>query len=102
MKVYLIALYGLLIIAGGIIGYVSKQSMPSLIMGGIFGSALLYLAYGVSRKCKWSYNIALGISLFLTCFFAYRYFITYAILPAGLMAIISAVVAALLGINRDK
>lgn len=102
MKAYLIALYGILVVAGGVIGYILKQSWASLAMGGIFGALLLYLAYGVSRKCRWSYDLSIGTVIFLTLFFGYRYATTFSIVPSGVFAIVSAAVALILIVNREK
>lgn len=102
MNALLVALYALLIIVGGVIGYAQAHSLPSIIMGAIFGILLLYSSYGIYKKCKFSYFLALGLTLFLTIFFAYRFYHTGALFPAGFMALVSFVVAILLGINREK
>jgi len=59
------ALYGLVSVIGGIIGYVKANSTPSLIAGGIAGILLLVCAFGVSRLPVWSFVGAIVISVAL-------------------------------------
>ncbi len=101
MNTVVTALYGLIILVGGLMGFIKAQSIPSLIMGGFTGTLLLVLAWGIWHACKYSYWLAFAISTFLTAFFAYRYWSTMAIMPSGVMAIISLIVAILLIINRE-
>lgn len=46
----LLPIYGLLLIAGGTMGYVSKGSLASLVAGGISG-VLALVSFAVARKC---------------------------------------------------
>jgi uncharacterized membrane protein (UPF0136 family) len=46
----LAGLYGLVAIAGGIVGFASKGSVISLVAGGVSGLLLLLCAYGVFRR----------------------------------------------------
>ena len=41
LKVVATLVYGLIILAGGIIGYVTAKSVPSLISGGLLGLAAI-------------------------------------------------------------
>jgi uncharacterized membrane protein (UPF0136 family) len=66
----LIALYGVISLAGGILGYVRAGSLPSLIAGGISGVVLLACAAGVLRLPVWSLAIAILVSLALVGRFA--------------------------------
>lgn len=101
MNTLVTALYGLIVLGGGLIGFIKAQSIPSLIMGGFTGTLLFVLAWGIWHSCKYSYWLAFAISMFLTAFFAYRYWSTMVFMPAGLMAIISLIVAMLLIFNRE-
>src|SRR5207244_11843846 len=47
IAVAIIALYGLVSVVGGILGYVRAESVPSLVAGGIAGLLLLLCAAGV-------------------------------------------------------
>ncbi len=66
------ALYGLVTIAGGILGYVQKTSYHSVISGSIAGLLLLGCALGMFRKPFWSSLGALIVSLALGGFFISR------------------------------
>ena len=61
----LTALYGVISIVGGYIGFTTKGSNASLIAGGIAGVLLLLCAAGVFGKPGWSLGGALVISLAL-------------------------------------
>jgi uncharacterized membrane protein (UPF0136 family) len=50
----LIAVYGLISIGAGTLGYVNKGSVPSIVAGGISGLLLLLCAVGVFYKPTWS------------------------------------------------
>jgi len=66
----LIALFGLVSIGGGTLGYVNKNSLPSLIAGGASGALLLLCAVGVFYKPVWSLIGAAVIALALVGRFA--------------------------------
>lgn len=48
-RIYLFV-FGVLTIAGGVIGFVKAQSRPSLLAGAISGVSLLLAAYMVGRR----------------------------------------------------
>jgi len=91
-RAYLVMAYGVLLIAGGIIGFVMANSVPSLIMG--CGSALLILASGYNMLLNQPVGrkVALATTVFLLAFFVYRFFLTGKIMPAGMMAIASIII----------
>ena len=59
------AAYGLVSLAGGILGYVRADSMASLIAGGISGILLLLCAAGISYQPSLSLGAAIVIALAL-------------------------------------
>lgn len=93
---YLVLIYALIIFAGGIIGYVKAGSMPSIIMGTIFGTLLAGSAIGMLRHRHIGKYAALGLTFALIAFFTYRYMVTGKFMPAGLMSVISSTVALIL------
>ena len=74
--------YGLLSIAGGIIGYVKSKSTVSLISGGISGLLLLILAVMMDRGQTWAASIAAIIIALLVVVFIVRWFKTKKPIPA--------------------
>src|SRR5260370_29211281 len=59
------ALYGCVCIAGGIMGYVQKDSMVSLVTGGIAGVLLLLCAVGIYYQPTVSLSAAIFLSVLL-------------------------------------
>lgn len=81
--------YALLVVIGGMIGFIKANSVPSLIMGMIFALGLLLSAVAMAKGIKLGYYFAMTLAAILACFFAYRYAISYHILPGGVMAVLS-------------
>ena len=59
------AIYGLVSLIGGIIGYAKASSIPSLIAGGLCGIVLLASAAAVTRAPFWSFIVSLIVALAL-------------------------------------
>jgi uncharacterized membrane protein (UPF0136 family) len=57
--------YGLVSLIGGIIGFVSKGSVASIVAGGVSGGVLLLGAYLVPRKPKGALLLLLIVSIAL-------------------------------------
>ena len=85
----LVIVYALLVIVGGVLGFVKAGSRPSLIGGLVGGLALLAAGWGISRGQVWGLQAALVLTLALFVFFTVRYVRTRAFMPGGLMAILS-------------
>ncbi|KAK8706046.1 hypothetical protein V6N13_049625 [Hibiscus sabdariffa] len=92
--------YGLVLVAGGVIGYVKKGSVASL--GGGAGTGLVlilagYLSLKAFEKKKNSYFALLlqtVTAAVLTWVMGQRYYQTSKIMPAGIVAGISALMTA--------
>ncbi len=89
--------YAVLVILGGVLGFVKAGSRPSLIGGLGGGLGLLAAAWGVGHSQAWGLPAALALTLALLVFFTVRYVRTRAFMPGGLMAILS--LAALVGLG---
>lgn len=96
--------YGLIVIAGGVMGYVKAASAASLIMGSIFGVLLVISAIGMMRKRLFSAYFAILLTLFLDAFFAYRWMFSFKFMPSGLMSLLSLAVllVVVLLVRQDK
>ena len=85
----IILFYAVLVIAGGVFGFLKAGSRPSLLGGLGGGLALLAAAWGLGHYQSWGLPAALALTLALMVFFAARYIRTRAVMPGGLMAILS-------------
>lgn len=86
------ATYAALIAIGGIIGYVKAGSTPSLVAGLSFGFVIGFNSIGIYKGCRIALSVATILSLLLGAFFSYRFYLTQALMPAGLMIILSVIV----------
>jgi uncharacterized membrane protein (UPF0136 family) len=89
-KIYFL-IFGVLTIAGGIIGYVKAGSVPSIIAGSITGILLLVAAFLLPEHRAVGLATALIISLLLAGQFVPKFLRTGRAMPAGLMSILSVV-----------
>jgi len=89
-KIYFIV-FGILTIAGGVIGYVKAGSMPSIIAGSISGILLLVAAFLLPDHRVAGLATALIISLLLAGQFIPKFIRTGKAMPAGMMSILSAI-----------
>ena len=84
-------IFGILTVAGGIMGYVSKRSVASLIAGGITGVLLLVAAFYLRTKVNEPLILGLVVSVALAGRFIPNYIEKKALIPGGLMALLSGV-----------
>ena len=89
-KIYFI-IFGLLTIAGGIIGYVKAGSMPSIIAGSITGILLVIAALLLPEHRAAGLATALIVSLVLAAQFVPKFIRTGKAMPAGMMSILSVI-----------
>lgn len=92
----LILVYGLLVAIGGIIGYLKARSNVSL-MSGLGSSVVLAIAaYATLQNRGVGLSLAAIIAVVLSIVFGIRWSKTRALMPAGVMAILSTFVAIVL------
>jgi uncharacterized membrane protein (UPF0136 family) len=89
-KIYFIV-FGLLTIAGGFVGYVKAGSAASIIAGSITGVLLLVAAFLLPENSTAGLATALVVSLVLAAYFIRKYLSTGAIMPAGIMSVLSII-----------
>ena len=89
-KIYFI-LFGVLTIAGGIVGYVKAGSVASIIAGSITGILLLVAAFLLPQHRGVGLATALVISLLLAAQFVPKFLQTGRVMPAGMMSILSVI-----------
>lgn len=95
---WLLLLYALLVIAGGIWGYVKVQSKASLISGLVSGAALLMAWVLTFQRYNIGMGLATGFAIALLIVFALRFRKTQKFIPAGLLAGLSGVMAVVFAI----
>lgn len=89
-KIYFI-IFGVLTIVGGIIGFASKGSVPSIIAGSIAGILLLVGAFLFPSHLVAGLTIDLIVSLLLAGQFLPKFIQTGKAMPAGMMSILSII-----------
>ncbi len=90
MKI-LFSIYAVLMLAGGVMGYVKAQSKMSLIMG-ILSSIVIFLGVYLSQKSpRTGYTVIAGMSGLLAVSFLMRFLKTQAFMPSGMLLALSAV-----------
>jgi uncharacterized membrane protein (UPF0136 family) len=89
-KVYFI-LFGVLTIAGGIVGYVKAGSVASIVAGSITGLLLLVAAFLLPEHRAAGLATALVVSLLLAAQFVPKFLQTGRMMPAGMMSILSVI-----------
>jgi uncharacterized membrane protein (UPF0136 family) len=89
-KIYFIV-FGILTIAGGVIGYVKAGSVPSIIAGAIAGILLLAAAFLLPDYRVVGLALGLVTSLLLAGQFIPKFIRTGKVMPAGMMSILSVI-----------
>ncbi len=83
-------IYGILMLGGGVMGYVKAQSKPSLIMGIISGILIFVGVYLLGSNIKAGMMLVTTVSSLLTIVFLMRLLKTHAFMPAGMLLLLSA------------
>ncbi len=89
-KIYFFV-FGILMIAGGVVGYVKAGSVASIIAGSITGVLLLVAAFLLPEHRAIGLATAFIISLLLAAQFVPKFMRTGKVMPAGMMSILSVV-----------
>ena len=89
-KIYFLV-FGVLTIAGGILGYVKAGSVASIIAGSITGVLLLVAAFLLPEHRAIGLATAFIISLLLAAQFAPKFIRTGRVMPAGMMSVLSVI-----------
>ena len=89
--------YAAIVAVVGTLGYVLKQSVPSIIAGLVAGALLAVAGRGISTGKSWGFLMALMVTVALLLNFAGRFGAKGGFWPNGLMALVSvAALAALI------
>lgn len=99
---YTVLGYGLIVMLGGLIGYLTADSWVSLFAGTICGAILVAGGMGIVRNSLYAYFVSLGMTTVLAIFFIFRYITTEKLMPAGIMTGMSVLILLLLLVTRGK
>lgn len=94
--------YAVLVGVGGVIGFAKAGSPASLAMGTLFSLLLLICAFAMYKQSVLAHFSAIVLTSLLGCFFAYRFFITGAFMPSGMMMILSIAMTVILCIKQKR
>ena len=89
-KIYFV-IFGLLTIAGGVIGFVKAGSTASIVAGSISGILLLVAAFILPTHVVAGLVMAAVVSLLLAGQFVPKFIKTGQIMPAALMSVLSVI-----------
>jgi len=89
-KIYFI-IFGLLTIAGGVMGYVKAGSVASIVAGTISGVLLLLAAFLLPQQFAIALILAAVVCILLAGRFLPAFLKTGKMMPAGMMAILSLI-----------
>jgi uncharacterized membrane protein (UPF0136 family) len=97
-----LAIYAVLLGAGGLIGYIKAGSRPSLIAGSLSALVALIALVLSARDQQWGVPLGMLLSIALFVVFGYRYAVkTRKFMPSGLLAVASLVVLAVMFFVMD-
>ncbi len=99
---YIVLGYGVIVMLGGLIAYLTADSMVSLFTATISGAILVAGGMGILRNSLYAYFLSLGLTTLLSIFFIYRYMVTEKFMPAGMMTGLSIIILLLLLITRGR
>ncbi len=97
-------LFGLTLVLGGFMGWARADSLISLIMGGGFGLSLVVCGWLMLRGRVWALYAAMLITTSISALFAYRFFTTQKMMPAGMILIMGLLTlsALLVGLQNKR
>ena len=92
-------LFGLVTLVGGIIGFVTVDSIISLVSGGVAGIALIITGLRIQKGWRPGLYVGIVIALALIGHFGKNFFLDdAAFMPAGLMSILAMISVVFIGL----
>jgi uncharacterized membrane protein (UPF0136 family) len=96
MKIFsaLIALFALILLSGGFMGYIKAGSLPSLTVSLIASTILFFSSYYIFFEKIQAFYLATFVIFSLHVFFVLRFLKTFSMMPAGLMVLLTTALGA--------
>jgi uncharacterized membrane protein (UPF0136 family) len=96
MKKFAIPIYAfaVILIVGGVFGFVKANSIMSLVMSMFFGLVLLICGFLVNKEKLPALYVTTFSVIILHLFFLYRFFKAFKLMPAGLMVLLTTALGA--------
>ena len=87
----IVYIYAVLVIIGGMIGFVKAKSIPSMIAGDVSGVVLFFAGHAIATGKHWGLLLTMAAIALLFLVFGFRYWrsAARAFMPSGLMVIVS-------------
>jgi len=98
----IVFIYGLLVLLGGLMGFIKGGSHMSLLCGGAFGLALIASAYFISKGKIGAQYVALLLTFILDALFTFRFAKTLHFFPAGVFSLLSLAVLIVIALKIRK
>lgn len=92
--------YALLLLIGGLMGFIKANSLVSLLSSSIIALLFFVCGYFIRKGHATAYYFAAILTIFLLAFFGYRFALTHQFMPAGLMTLLSALMISYLTLQR--
>ncbi len=99
---FIVLIYGVLVLIGGIIGHYKAASTASLVSGLVFGALLIATSWMIFKNKLIGIYSALIVSFVLDGFFTYRLVLTHKFFPSGMMSLLSLAVIVYLVFNLKR
>ena len=102
MTPYIVLIYGILVAAGGVMGYAKANSAASLASGGVAGALLIICSVAMMRGAYTiGWWISLVIALLLLARFSYASIGNFKMMPGGMVIVLSIITIIALIIGRS-
>ena len=95
-------IYALLVLIGGIIGYIKAQSLVSFFMAAGFAILLGIAGWLMWKSRREGYYLAIALITFLGLFFLYRFSLSMKFMPAGFMVLLSLATGAAFAFLKER
>lgn len=97
-----LGIYSILLIIGGVMGYIKADSLISLLIGVGSGLILGYCTMVHYLGNRLHCLLILGLTTLITLFFAYRFYLTGKVFPPAFMIVCGLIVLLVMFFNRPK